>query len=278
MAVLLVVGPGGAVALGNTSAPQREQPIAHAPSFAASSLILPVVASAPPVEASDHPLEHEQPSDQASVRPVGRYRVSSTFGLRRMPWERVARLHRGLDLAAPAGTAVRTIGAGVVVSAGWRGGYGLSVQVRHPNGLTSSYSHLRSISVEAYKGVRLTAGEQLGEVGSTGSSTGPHLHFEVRDSRGVAIDPAPFLKGSTAPNLTKPYLARKDLGDQRAERPRAARVILTQEPGRVASINVVTVRGERRERSVQLTGSGGRKRPAEVIAFGPPNTVTIRGR
>jgi murein DD-endopeptidase MepM/ murein hydrolase activator NlpD len=100
---------------------------------------------------------------------------------------RGARFHTGIDFAAPAGTSVGAAGYGCVESAGWNaGGYGNLVVIRHRLGMTSWYAHLRAIAVR--QGACVAAGAPIGRVGSTGRSTGPHLHFELR-VRGAAVDP-----------------------------------------------------------------------------------------
>jgi murein DD-endopeptidase MepM/ murein hydrolase activator NlpD len=100
---------------------------------------------------------------------------------------RGARFHTGIDLPAPAGTPVAAAGYGCVESAGWNaGGYGNLVVVRHRLGMTSWYAHLRGIAVRP--GACIGAGARIGTVGSTGRSTGPHLHFELR-RRAAAVDP-----------------------------------------------------------------------------------------
>ncbi len=129
------------------------------------------------------------------VDPMPAGRTTSCFGPR---W---GRLHAGVDLAAPAGTPVRATGAGRVVEAGnWAGGYGISVLVDHGNGYLTHYAHLRSRLVSA--GDRVTVGQQLGEEGSTGNSTGPHLHFEVhRGGWRNPVEPTAWLaqRGVTIP-------------------------------------------------------------------------------
>lgn len=113
-------------------------------------------------------------------------RETSSFGPRRHPIHGGVRDHHGLDLAAPTGTRVVAVTDGRVVAAGDRGGYGLVVEVDHGGGVTTRYAHLSAIDVVV--GDRLDAGERLGAVGSTGASTGPHLHLEVRVD-GTPIDP-----------------------------------------------------------------------------------------
>lgn len=114
-------------------------------------------------------------------------RVSSPFGMRTHPITGQYRHHDGLDLAAPTGTPVVAITDGTVVATGSRGGYGLTVDVDHGNGTMTRYAHLSAIDVEV--GQAVGAGVQLGDVGSTGRSTGPHLHVEVR-VEGEPVDPA----------------------------------------------------------------------------------------
>ena len=114
-------------------------------------------------------------------------RVSSRFTKSRFhPVLRYTRAHNGTDLAAPHGTPVRSIGHGTVISAGWAGGNGKLVVVRHANGYTSHYGHLSKINVRA--GQRLSQGDIVGLVGSTGLATGPHLHYGIRRG-GAWTDP-----------------------------------------------------------------------------------------
>lgn len=120
--------------------------------------------------------------------PVKGRPVNSGFGLRKLAIEAKARAHKGVDIAAPTGTGVFATTEGRVLRAGYQaGGYGNFIEVQHPNGMTSLYGHLSRIDVRSGKTVE--AGERIGLVGSTGYSTGPHLHFEVRRNGGQ-IDPA----------------------------------------------------------------------------------------
>ena len=105
------------------------------------------------------------------VNPLPEASVTSCFGLR---W---GRLHAGVDLAAPDGTRIRAAGPGVVVAAGPAEGYGNAVLIDHGNGYLTHYGHMSAITVTV--GQEVTAGQQIGNEGSTGHSTGPHLHFEV---------------------------------------------------------------------------------------------------
>jgi murein DD-endopeptidase MepM/ murein hydrolase activator NlpD len=110
--------------------------------------------------------------------------VTSGFGMR---W---GRMHEGIDIAAAAGTPIWAAADGAVIYAGWLGGYGNLVVVDHGNGLATAYAHTSAILVAV--GQHVTRGETIALVGSTGHSTGPHLHFEVRVN-GVAVDPLLYL-------------------------------------------------------------------------------------
>lgn len=103
--------------------------------------------------------------------------------------------HTGVDFAASSGTTVKAVGPGTVVSAGWAGSYGNEVVIKHDDGQYSQYAHLSSLSVSA--GQSVGGGDQIGLSGSTGNSTGPHLHFEIRTgpSYGSDVDPLAYLRG-----------------------------------------------------------------------------------
>lgn len=111
--------------------------------------------------------------------PLNFRRVSSVFGMRYHPILGRWREHRGIDYAAQTGTPVRTVGDGVVIFAGWRGSYGNLVEVAHAGGMVTRYAHLRGYARGTRPGTRVRVGQTIGFVGSTGLSTGPHLHFEM---------------------------------------------------------------------------------------------------
>jgi murein DD-endopeptidase MepM/ murein hydrolase activator NlpD len=101
-------------------------------------------------------------------------------------------MHRGIDIAAPVGTPILAAAPGVVVTAGWNsGGYGNLVEIQHPDGSLTLYAHNSRILVR--RGQDVQQGEQISEMGSTGYSTGPHLHFEVHPSGRGAVNPMAFL-------------------------------------------------------------------------------------
>lgn len=131
----------------------------------------------------------------ALVYPLMSPRVSGKFGLRKHPIHKVSKHHAGIDLAAPKNAPIRVVRNGLVVFADPHGGYGNLVVVQHENGYTSHYGHCQSIHVQI--GQRVTAGQIIANVGSTGRSTGPHLHFELRQN-GKALDPEEYVPGLTA--------------------------------------------------------------------------------
>jgi murein DD-endopeptidase MepM/ murein hydrolase activator NlpD len=106
-------------------------------------------------------------------------RISSVFGMRKHPILGIWRQHAGTDYAASQGTPVRSVGDGVVIFAGRKGGYGNAIEVRHPNGFVTRYGHLRGFAKAARRGARVQIGQTIGFVGMTGLATAPHLHFEV---------------------------------------------------------------------------------------------------
>ncbi|MBX3484613.1 M23 family metallopeptidase [Phenylobacterium sp.] len=146
------------------------------------------VAKAAPVTAP--------PEDDVLIafeEPVPGHAVVSPFGLRQLPWEGNGRLHEGVDISADAGVPVIAAADGVVVAAGTKGGYGRYVAVRHAEALTTFYAHLGGIRDGLKPGMAIKAGDTLGRIGSTGTSTGPHLHFEIRDAQDRPLNPAMFL-------------------------------------------------------------------------------------
>jgi len=122
---------------------------------------------------------------------AGRTRITSGFGMRRDPIVRRRFFHNGIDLAARRGTPVRTMAPGRVAAAGWAGAYGRRVVVDHGQGWRTLYGHLSRIDVR--RGQRLARGARVGRVGSSGRSTGPHLHYMVL-RRGKPLNPRPYLR------------------------------------------------------------------------------------
>ena len=123
-----------------------------------------------------------------STTPVRGARLSSGFGMRRHPVLRRTRLHKGIDYAASRGTPIEATAAGKVIFAGRNGGYGNQVRIRHANGIVTSYSHMKGFASGVRSGTQVQQGQKIGYVGSTGLSTGPHLHYEVHVG-GRAVNP-----------------------------------------------------------------------------------------
>ncbi|MPY32002.1 peptidoglycan DD-metalloendopeptidase family protein [Streptomyces adustus] len=132
----------------------------------------------------------------AWVAPVAEYRLSASFG---SSGERWAHRHTGQDFAVPIGTPVRAVGAGRVVKVACGGAFGIQVVIRHDGGYRTQYAHLAAVAIDP--GDRVTTGQWIGQSGTTGNSTGPHLHFEVRAGAesDSALDPLPWLEGRGVP-------------------------------------------------------------------------------
>ncbi|MGW1976206.1 M23 family metallopeptidase [Streptomyces sp. NPDC001889] len=122
--------------------------------------------------------------------PTSSYTITATYGQSGSMWS--SGQHTGLDFAAPAGTPVKAVGGGTVKSAGWSGSYGYRIVLQLSDGTEVSYAHLSSMTVGA--GQQVSTGETIGRVGSTGNSSGDHLHLEVMTPGGSAMDPMAWLR------------------------------------------------------------------------------------
>ena len=111
--------------------------------------------------------------------PINGARLSSSFGMRKHPIDGYNKMHRGTDFAAPEGTPIMASGDGVIIKAGWCGGGGNCIKIRHNSSYTTVYAHMSKFASLSKKGKRVKQGQVIGYVGSTGKSTGPHLHYEV---------------------------------------------------------------------------------------------------
>lgn len=142
-----------------------------------------------------------------SRRPVDLITLTSNFGVRSDPFNGHARMHQGVDIPGAIGTAVYATADGVVSRAGWAGGYGNMVEINHGNGLQTRYGHMSKLI--ALPNQRVVRGQLIGLMGSTGRSTGSHLHYEVRIA-GAAVNPVPYLEGTNyelALNAAKAQMA-----------------------------------------------------------------------
>ena len=111
--------------------------------------------------------------------PVAAARVTSSFGMRMHPLLGYSKMHQGVDFGAPPGTPIFAAGSGVVEEIGFKGGYGRYIRLRHPGSYETAYGHMSRFNSHLYRGARVNQGEVIGYVGSSGRSTGPHLHYEV---------------------------------------------------------------------------------------------------
>lgn len=128
-----------------------------------------------------------------SRKPVEDIRLTSDFGSRSDPFTGRRRMHQGIDIPGPIGTPIYATADGIVSRAEWANGYGNLVEVNHGNGLQTRYGHLSKLI--ALPNQRVVRGQLIGLMGSTGRSTGSHLHYEVRIA-GAAVNPVPYLEGT----------------------------------------------------------------------------------
>jgi len=125
-----------------------------------------------------------------SARPVEGFRLTSSFGTRSDPFRATRRMHNGLDMAGPIGTPIHATADGIVGRAQWVNGYGNYIEINHGGDIQTRYGHMSELLVS--QGARVTRGQLIGRMGSTGRSTGSHLHYEVR-IEGHPVNPTPFL-------------------------------------------------------------------------------------
>ncbi|MET8715047.1 LysM peptidoglycan-binding domain-containing M23 family metallopeptidase [Streptomyces sp. NPDC004735] len=186
--------PGMKLTLGaKASGPAEATPSKAAPSAAKKSA--PAEKAAAPAQEAAAKTADSGASESTSAgwtAPVENANVTTQYRASGASWS--SGYHTGSDFQAASGTSVRSIGEGTVVSAGWSGSYGNEVVIQHSDGMYSQYAHLSSLEVTT--GQTVTGGQQIGLSGSTGNSTGPHLHFEVRTgpSYGSDVDPIAYLR------------------------------------------------------------------------------------
>ncbi len=147
-----------------------------------------------------------------TAMPAASMMMSSGFGYRSDPFSGAGAMHAGLDFKGPVGTPILAAAEGKVVLAGFNGGYGNTIEIKHANGLLTRYAHLSGLNVRA--GQMVERGVQIGRMGSTGRSTGSHLHFEVR-LNGQAINPRKFLEAN--PDVLKVQTVAGNRADSAAK-------------------------------------------------------------
>jgi murein DD-endopeptidase MepM/ murein hydrolase activator NlpD len=140
-----------------------------------------------------------------SINPVETMRMTSQFGYRTDPFQGRRKNHKGLDIAGPIGTPIYATADGTIGRAQWVSGYGKYIEIEHGNAIQTRYGHLSAMNV--YSGQRVRKGDLIGFMGSTGRSTGSHLHYEVRIA-GEPVNPTSFLAPAT--NLSNSLIASKD--------------------------------------------------------------------
>ncbi|MER6721500.1 M23 family metallopeptidase [Streptomyces halstedii] len=176
------------------AAPSKAAPSKAAPSKSTESEAAPKASVPAQNTAAESPAPASAAESDSSgwTTPVASANVTTQYRASGASWS--SGYHTGSDFQAASGTSVRAIGPGTVVSAGWGGAYGNEVVIQHSDGMYSQYAHLSSLGVSA--GQTVTGGQQIGLSGSTGNSTGPHLHFEVRTgpSYGSDVDPIAYLR------------------------------------------------------------------------------------
>jgi murein DD-endopeptidase MepM/ murein hydrolase activator NlpD len=194
-----------AITIAHAALPDPSLPIAKAapPKPVAQKAVAEALAATPVLIAFHEPL------------PDGE--VGSPFGLRQLPWEEHARLHAGVDIVTPAPEPVLAAADGVVSRIGEDPGYGRFVELTHAEGLTTRYGHLQRFAPGLAVGQAVKGGTAVGQEGSTGSSTGAHLHFEVHDADGHPMNPELFLGHAFASAADLPLKAGRKI-------PRAVRV------------------------------------------------------
>ena len=173
------VGPGGSVRIGEVLAAR----------FTLSGDTVEAIRYGAGSRRAEYFDQHGKSLRMAFLRaPLEFRRISSVFGRRKHPILGTWRAHKGTDYAARSGTPIRAIGEGRVIYAGWRGGYGNTIEIRHRNGYVTRYGHMRGFARGVRAGTHVGIGQTVGYVGTTGLSTAPHLHFEVLVN-GVHRDP-----------------------------------------------------------------------------------------
>lgn len=173
------------------SAPEAAEAQGYGYRAPAAYMAQPAVARAVAYRPAARRMAPQQRRVTALAQPVRGARLTSPFGMRRHPISGDMRMHKGVDLAAPAGTPIYAVADGVVSFQGDKSGYGNFLEIDHNPTLQTAYAHLQGFAPGLREGARVRRGQIIGYVGSTGRSTGAHLHFETR-MNGQAVDPFGF--------------------------------------------------------------------------------------
>lgn len=186
-----LIHPGLKLTIGAKSKASTEGKAEAAPKKAAPAKPAPA-EPAPEADTTSADEPAAQSSGSGYTAPVDGATTTTAYRAAGGSW--ASGYHTGVDFAAASGTTVKAVGPGTVVSAGWAGSYGNEVVIQHEDGQYSQYAHLSSLAVSA--GRTVAGGDQIGLSGSTGNSTGPHLHFEIRTgpSYGSDVDPLAYLR------------------------------------------------------------------------------------
>ena len=191
-----LIHPGLKLAIGGkkaaTSAPKSSSPSSSSSSSSSDSSASKSSKSAPKKATTTTQSAESTGITNGFSAPVAGAAVGTAYKVAGSMWS--SGYHTGVDFAAPTGTPLKAVGAGTVVSAGWAGAYGNQVVIQLADGHYAQYAHLSSLAVSS--GQSVTAGQQIGLSGSTGNSTGPHLHFEIRTTPdyGSDVDPVAYLR------------------------------------------------------------------------------------
>ncbi|MCH0539720.1 transglycosylase family protein [Streptomyces sp. MUM 203J] len=182
----------GSTAAPKKAAPRKTAPEKGAPRKAEPKKAAPVKEQQPKAQPKPKAQPVAAKSRTGALAPPVDAAPGTSYGTRGSGWS--AGYHTGVDFPVPTGTTVRSVAAGRVVSSGWAGAYGYQVVIRHGDGRYSQYAHLSALSVR--EGQSVTAGQRIARSGSTGNSTGPHLHFEIRTGPGYGsdVDPLAYLR------------------------------------------------------------------------------------
>jgi hypothetical protein len=244
-----------AITMAHAALPDRTAPAPAVRGEAAPRHVPTFAPSLPPVLIS-----FESPA------PAGE--IVSPFGLRQLPWEENGRLHEGVDIAADFGAPVVAAADGVVTRAGHSDSYGRFVEIEHAEGLTTLYAHMGGVADGLRPGLPVKVGHTVGRVGSSGTSTGPHLHFEIRDSRDRPLNPTHF--------LGKSFARAEDLPLREARRfPRRVRLAYVS---RIPESKKALMEARLEAKSARAAAATGAAKDAVMISYGdgrPKATIRV---